>query len=313
MQIRSTWLTCGVLQSFRQNVIYENYLRIKIIIAYACTNFHRQKVRKADRVEHVSRCFITMAPKATLKEKYGRKCSRLNLMLKSRTRTSGKPINAENLANNMHAKVAMEKLKNEREQGLNDKTDEQIFQEVLGKDTHGYLHAYGRGKSITDYFGVKPSRLDLAQDVMELKKRADESVVEAKKDVEEARKEAEHAKLEAEQVKKEAKEARKVAEATRQEVDAKIEVNNKMWEKKMKNMLEEFLRSSTHEVTVPQELLWLKEYIVTGTLVARSRFAMGLPWPIKGLRHEHACGYNSSYSHDSYFIVAIILPHSLMA
>ena len=64
----------------------------------------------------------------------------------------------------------MEKLKNEREQGLNNKINEQIFQEVLGKDKHGYLRAYGRGKSITDYFGVKPSCLDLAQDVMELKK-----------------------------------------------------------------------------------------------------------------------------------------------
>ncbi|KAJ8448499.1 hypothetical protein Cgig2_012143 [Carnegiea gigantea] len=151
------------------------------------------------------------------KEKYGRECSRLDLMLKSRTRTSDKSVNAENLANSMHA-----------------------------KDTHGYLHAYGRGKSITDYFGVRPSCLDLAQDVMELKKRANESVMKAKKDVEEARKEAEHAKLEAEQAKKETEDARKEAETTRQEVDAKIEANNKMWEKKMKNMLEEFLRSSTH-------------------------------------------------------------------
>ncbi|KAJ8436834.1 hypothetical protein Cgig2_018930 [Carnegiea gigantea] len=106
------------------------------------------------------------------KEKYERECSRLDLMLKSRTRTSDKPVNAENLANNTHAKAAMEKLKNEREQGLNDKTDEQTFQEVLGKDTHGYLRAYGRGKSTTDYFGVKPSCLDLAQDVMELKKKS---------------------------------------------------------------------------------------------------------------------------------------------
>ncbi|KAJ8447026.1 hypothetical protein Cgig2_033595 [Carnegiea gigantea] len=210
------------------------------------------------------------------KEKYGRECSRLDLMLKSCARTSDKPVNAENLANNMHAKAAMEKLKNEREQGLNNKTDEQIFQEVLGKDKHGYLRAYERGKSITDYFGVKPSRLDLAQDVMELKKRADVSVMEAKKDVEEARKEAEQAKLEAEQAKKEAKEARKEAETTRQEVDAKIEANNKRWEKKMKNMLEEFLRSSTH-VNVLRQVLWLTKYVAMGTQVARSRFATRLP------------------------------------
>ncbi|KAJ8435527.1 hypothetical protein Cgig2_014446 [Carnegiea gigantea] len=169
------------------------------------------------------------------KEKYGRECSRLDLMLKSRTRTSDKPVNIENLANNMHA-----------------------------KDKHGYLRAYGRGKSITDYFGVKPSCLDLAQDVMELKKRADASIMEAKKD------------LEAEQAKKEAEEARKEAETTRQEVDAKIEANNKMLEKKMKNMFEEFLRSSTH-VNVLWQVLWLTKYVAMGTQVARSRFAMRLP------------------------------------
>lgn len=163
---------------------------------------------KPEALEHLWSC--------VQKEKYGRECSRLDLMLKSHTRTSDKPVNAENLANNMHAKVAMEKLKNEREQGLNNKTDEQIFQEFLSKDKHGYLRAYGRGKSITDCFGVKPSRLDLAQYVMELKnKRADESVVEAKKDVEEARKEAEQAKFEAEQSKKVVEEARKEAEMTR--------------------------------------------------------------------------------------------------
>ncbi|KAJ8429792.1 hypothetical protein Cgig2_011308 [Carnegiea gigantea] len=162
------------------------------------------------------------------KEKYGREFSRLDLMLKSHMRTSDKPVNAENPANNMHGKVVMEKLKNEREQGLNDKIDEQIFQELLGEDRHGYLHAYGRVKSITDYFGVKHSHTDLAQDVVGLKERADESIMKAKKEVEEARKKVRQAKLEAEQTKKEAEKARKEAKATRQKVDAKIEANNKM-------------------------------------------------------------------------------------
>ncbi|KAL2938503.1 Thymic stromal lymphopoietin, partial [Bienertia sinuspersici] len=39
----------------------------------------------------------------------------------------------------------IKKLKEQRYQGLNDKTDEQIFQDVLGKDTHGYLRVYGPG------------------------------------------------------------------------------------------------------------------------------------------------------------------------
>ncbi|KAL2926287.1 adenylate kinase [Bienertia sinuspersici] len=63
-----------------------------------------------------------------------------------------------------------------RDQGLNDKTDEQIFQDVLGKDTHGYLRAYGPGKSITQHFKVKPSRLDLTQELIEVKKKADQLI-----------------------------------------------------------------------------------------------------------------------------------------
>ncbi|KAL2893629.1 DNA ligase [Bienertia sinuspersici] len=51
----------------------------------------------------------------------------------------------------------IKKLKEQRDQGLNDKTDELNFQDVLGKDTHGYLRAYGPGKSITQHFKVKPS------------------------------------------------------------------------------------------------------------------------------------------------------------
>ena len=122
----------------------------------------------------------------------------------------------------MQSKI--EKLQKQREEGLNDKTDEQIFQDVLGKDTHGYLRAYGRGKSVTNYFGVKPSHINLAKEVMEIKKIVDEIVQEARKDAEEARKEAEQ--------------ARKEAEAIRNEVDAKIAANNKMWEERLTDILE---------------------------------------------------------------------------
>ncbi|KAL2904963.1 4-hydroxy-3-methylbut-2-enyl diphosphate reductase [Bienertia sinuspersici] len=58
----------------------------------------------------------------------------------------------------------IKKLKEQRDLGLNDKRDEQIFQDVLGKDAHGYLRAYALGKSITEHFKVKPSRLDLSQE-----------------------------------------------------------------------------------------------------------------------------------------------------
>ena len=117
------------------------------------------------------------------------------------------------------------KLKEQREQGLNDKTDEQIIQDVLGKDTHGYLKAYGPGRSITKHFNVKHSRIDLSQEVNEVKKKADQAIEEARKDAENARTEAERAKKEAEQAKKE-------AETLRSKVDKKIAKNNAVWDKK---------------------------------------------------------------------------------
>lgn len=102
------------------------------------------------------------------------------------------------------------KLKEQREQGLHKKIDEQIFQEVLGKDTHGYLRANGPGRSITKHFQVKPSRLDLAQEVNEVKKTAEEAVLDAKKE----------------------------AEVIRNEVDQKISENNKLWEKRLMKILQ---------------------------------------------------------------------------
>ncbi|KAL2893507.1 Fork head protein-like protein 1 [Bienertia sinuspersici] len=78
----------------------------------------------------------------------------------------------------------IKKLKEQRDQGLNDKTNEQIFQDVLGKDTHGYLGAYGPGKSITQHLKVKPSRLDVSQELIEVKKKAYQLIEEARKDAE---------------------------------------------------------------------------------------------------------------------------------
>lgn len=107
----------------------------------------------------------------------------------------------------------MNNLKEQREQGIIEKSDEQIFQEVLGKDTHGYLRAYGPGRSITKHFHVKPSRLDLSQEINEIKSTAEKAIQEANKKAEEAMKEVENAKKE--------------AEILRNEVNQKLSSNNK--------------------------------------------------------------------------------------
>uniref|UniRef100_A0A803MR92 Uncharacterized protein n=1 Tax=Chenopodium quinoa TaxID=63459 RepID=A0A803MR92_CHEQI len=133
------------------------------------------------------------------RKKNGGKCSRVDVLVATHIRKPEKAVNALNLANNTHAVVR------KKEQGLNEKIDEQIFQDVLGKDTHGYLKAYGPGRSITQHFKVKPSRIVLTQMVNEVKKKAYQAIEDARKEAENARTEAERDNLEVEQAKKEAK------------------------------------------------------------------------------------------------------------
>ncbi|XP_021728413.1 uncharacterized protein LOC110695494 isoform X1 [Chenopodium quinoa] len=126
-----------------------------------------------------------------IRKKNGGKCSRVDVLVATRTRKSEKAVNAINLANKTHVVDEINKLKEQREQGLNEKTDEQIIQDVRGKDTHGYLKAYGPGRSIMQHFKVKPSRIDLTQEVNEVKKKADQAIEDARKEAENARTEAE--------------------------------------------------------------------------------------------------------------------------
>ncbi|KAL2921831.1 High affinity transport system protein p37 [Bienertia sinuspersici] len=133
----------------------------------------------------------------------------------------------------------IKKLKEQRDQGLNDKTDEQIFQDALGKDTHGYLRAYGPGKSITQHFKVKPSRLDLSQKLIEVKKKADQLIKEARKDAKNVRTKAEKAKKE--------------VEVVRNDVDRKIEQNNAIWEKKFHQLMN-FIKGVLTQTMMIQEM-----------------------------------------------------------
>ncbi|KAL2901103.1 putative GTP-binding protein EngB [Bienertia sinuspersici] len=135
------------------------------------------------------------------------KCSRVDVLVASRTRKSKKAVNVLTLEKNT---LAVE----QRDQGLNDKIDEQIFQDVLGKDTYGYLRAYGPSKKL-----------------IEVKKKANQLI-------EEVRKDAENARMEAEKAKKE-------AEAIRNDVDRKIEQNNAIWEKNFHQLMN-FIKGGTY-------------------------------------------------------------------
>lgn len=102
------------------------------------------------------------------------------------------------------------------------------------------MRCYGRGKSVTQYFGAKPSRLNFATEVMEVKRTTKDVLKEAKEEVEKARNEVEDARKQAEEARKDAEAAKKEAEATRDEVDAKIEANNKLWEEKLVGLLKTY-------------------------------------------------------------------------
>ncbi|KAL2933724.1 Glyceraldehyde-3-phosphate dehydrogenase [Bienertia sinuspersici] len=149
-----------------------------------------------------------------IRQKNEGKRSRVDVIVASRTRKSKKAVNVLTLEKNTLVDE-IKKLKEQRDQ-----------------DTHGYLRAYGPGKSITQHFKVKPSQLDLSQELIEVKKKADQLI-------EEARKDAENARMEAEKAKKE-------AEAIRNYVDRKIEQNNAIWEKKFHQLMN-FIKGCTYD------------------------------------------------------------------
>ncbi|KAH9604367.1 hypothetical protein KSS87_020443 [Heliosperma pusillum] len=163
-------------------------------------------------------------------------CSRVDLLLETRKRKSNTPVNALNLDYNMKKIEEVNKRKKEREEGLNKNTDDQILMEVLGQDTHRYLRCYGRGKSITQHFGVKPSRMELVKEVVEVRLTTEDVIEQAKNEVLKSRQEVAD-------IRKEAEAAKKEVEA---KVDEKIAANNEMWQKKLDDLLKSYGVGPSH-------------------------------------------------------------------
>ncbi|KAL2938723.1 ATP synthase subunit b [Bienertia sinuspersici] len=120
-----------------------------------------------------------------IRQKNEGKCSRVDVLVASRTRKSKKAVNVLTLEKNTLAVDEIKKLKEQKDQEL-----------------------------------------------IEVKKKADQLI-------EEARKDAENARMEAEKAKKE-------AEAIRNDVDRKIEQNNAIWEKKFHQLMN-FIKGGTYD------------------------------------------------------------------
>ncbi|KAL2929447.1 NADH-quinone oxidoreductase subunit A, partial [Bienertia sinuspersici] len=93
----------------------------------------KKRARKQVKVGLIKRCLTIMGLKSLLAydrksyEKNKGKCSRVDVLVASRTRKSKKAVNAITLEKNTLAVDEIKKLKEQRDQGLNDKTDEKIF------------------------------------------------------------------------------------------------------------------------------------------------------------------------------------------
>ncbi|KMT02055.1 hypothetical protein BVRB_9g207850 isoform A [Beta vulgaris subsp. vulgaris] len=115
----------------------------------------------------------------------------------------------------------MKKLKEQREQGLNEKMGEQIFLDVLGKDTHGIYELMDKENALQSIFKSSLPELIYIKRWLKLKRQLNKQF-KKKNDAENARKEAEDARKEAEEARKDAECAKNEDEKTRNEVDRKL-------------------------------------------------------------------------------------------
>ncbi|CAI0459548.1 unnamed protein product [Linum tenue] len=79
----------------------------------------------------------------------------------------------------------LDQLKKQRAEGVVSMNDEEMFEKVLGPEKNGYVRAYGPGKGVTEFFGVKPTKAALIKQVEAARKEASEQVEQAKKEANE--------------------------------------------------------------------------------------------------------------------------------
>ncbi|KAH0652898.1 hypothetical protein KY289_030576 [Solanum tuberosum] len=133
-------------------------------------------------------------------EKDGKTPSRVDVFMESRKRKKRKQVDA----------FQQDVIQEKGEISLN---DDDIFEKVLGTEKNGYLRAYGSGKSISEYFGGRPTKVQLIKQLESTKKESNERV---------------------EEVKREAKEQ---IEEMKKETNNKLEEFSKRWEEKFQMMM----------------------------------------------------------------------------
>ncbi|KAF2289276.1 hypothetical protein GH714_033774 [Hevea brasiliensis] len=86
-----------------------------------------------------------------LRKENGKVPSHVELFIESRKRKRGKQVDP--VTQDVCSKFVQ--LKEQQVEGQVSLNDDEMFEKVLGPEKNGYLRAYGPGKRITEYFGVK--------------------------------------------------------------------------------------------------------------------------------------------------------------
>ncbi|KAH0742800.1 hypothetical protein KY290_030793 [Solanum tuberosum] len=147
---------------------------------------------------------------ANFHAKDGKTPSRVEVFMESRKRKKGKQVDSFQ----QDAMDQFDQLKKQQQNGEISLNDDDIFEKVLGTEKNGYLRAYGPGKNISEYFGGRPTKVQLIKQLQSTRKESNERV---------------------EEVKREAKEQ---IEEMKKETDNKLEELSKRWEKKFQMMIE---------------------------------------------------------------------------
>ncbi|KAM3308151.1 hypothetical protein P3S67_009895 [Capsicum chacoense] len=93
-------------------------------------------------------------------KKNGKIHSRVEVFIESRKRKNRKQVDT-------FQQYVIDQLehKNEQKEGEISLNDDDIFEKVLGIEKNEYLHAYGPEKSISEYFGGRPTKIQLIKQV----------------------------------------------------------------------------------------------------------------------------------------------------
>ncbi|XP_059315656.1 uncharacterized protein LOC132066348 [Lycium ferocissimum] len=149
-------------------------------------------------------------------EKRWKTPSRVEVFMESRKRKKGKQVDAFQ----QDAIDQFVQFKTQQEKGEISLNDDDIFEKVLGAEKNGYLRAYGPGKNISEYFGGRPTKVQLIKQLESTRKESNERVEEVKREA-----------------KEQIREAKEQIEEMKKETDSRIAKLEKQWAAKFQMLV----------------------------------------------------------------------------